>query len=144
MNRVILIIFLFTALAVISCKKELSFCEKEKNVKKIELVPINRLTKGRRVEIKNDSLINFFLEQICASTDTSWSTGTRGEGEVVELIFTPSINDRKIYVVHRGGSDNDIRFREGTTYYKNDLLGRSVFALVGLQDYFKEEGIDFE
>lgn len=145
MNRGVLIIFSLIVLALISCEKGLSFCEEEKNVRKIELVPINSWTKGKRVEIKNDSLITFFLEQICAPTDISWSTDTRGEGEIVELIFTPSINDRKIYVVYRGGSDNDIRYREeGSTYYKNDLLGRSVFALVGLQNYLKEKGVDFE
>jgi hypothetical protein len=139
--QITIFLFITSAFLLFSCKRKPNLCEKRIKIEKIELIPTNRFTKGKKVEIKNDSLINFLINQICNSDEVSWSTGTRGEGEIVELIFTPSFNEEKIFVVYRGADNNDVRYREGTTYFKNDLLCQSVFKLVGLQDYLKEKDL---
>jgi|TARA_B110000240_G_scaffold192881_1_gene237808 hypothetical protein len=127
--------------SLISCKEQPTFCEKPYQVNEIKLVPTKHWSVGREITIKNDSLINFITQQICEIKDASWSNSTQGEGEVVEIQFSPNKMDENIYVVYRGLGDNDYRIREGTTYFKNDLLCELVFKLTGIEknEKVKEE-----
>lgn len=141
MKYQIIILFITAVFLLFSCKRKPNFCDKKIKIKKIELVPINRFTKGKKIEIKNDSLINSLVNQICNPDEVSYSTGVRGEGEIIELIFTPNFNEEKIFVVFRGADNNDVRYRQGTTYFKNDSFCKTIFKLAGLQDYLKEKEI---
>ncbi|MDN3643366.1 hypothetical protein QWY87_11685 [Lutimonas halocynthiae] len=129
-----IVISLLIIFSLISCKEKPTFCENPYQVKEIKLVPTEIGTVGREITIKNDSLINFITKQICDVTDVQWSTGTRGEGERVEIQFFPNPTNKKIFIVHRSLDYNDYRFREGTAYFRNDLLCELVFKLTGIEN----------
>ena len=118
------------AILLISCREQPTFCDRIHEVEEIKLVPTRHWTEGKEVVVKNDSLIDFITSQICQIKDVQWSTGTRGEGERVEIQLIPSKSKKSIFVVHRDHlEDNDYRFREGSIYFKNDLLCKTVFEL---------------
>ena len=119
MKKCILIIV--TIFFIHSCKEKPSYCEKPYKVKQIKLSTKSHWSEGNEITINNDSLINFITTQICEIKDVNWSTGNRVDGETIELQLIPS-NNKKIFIVKRGYGFNDYRIREGTAYFKNDIL----------------------
>lgn len=117
------IILIFIILSTISCKKRPTFCEETYSIEEIKLTPDRYNDCGREIVIKNDSLINFIAEQLCRIDDVSWSTDTRMDSRRVEIQLTPKNSDKKYYLTrHTGFEKNVYRIREGTTYFKNDIL----------------------
>lgn len=109
--------------------KKTTFCESSYEIQEIKLTRKDQKNIEKQVSIKNDSLITFITQQICKIEDVSWSTGTRGEGAIIEIQLLPKKNKENLYVVYRGLSFKDNRFHEGTTYFKNDLLCEMIFKL---------------
>jgi len=126
------IIIIIILLSVFSCKEKPTFCEEPYTVNQIKLVPTKHWTVAKEVTIKNDSLINFIMQQICEIKDVSWSTDTRGDSEIIEIQLIPNLIDKKIYVVKIGYNYDGYRIREGTTYFKNDILCELIAQLTEL------------
>lgn len=128
------IIIITVLLIVFSCKEKPTFCKEPYTVNQIKLVPTKHWTVGKEVTIKNDSLVKFILQQICDIKDVSWSTGTRVDGETIEIQLIPNHINKKIYVVKRGYDYDDYRIREGTAYFKNDILCELIAQLTEIND----------
>lgn len=130
-------------ISLLSCKEKPTYCESLYKVKQIKLIPTGTFRVGKEVVIKNDSLIKLITNQICNIKDVNWSTGTQGDAETVEIQFMPK-NKEKIFVVRRGLNFNDNRIREGTTYFKNDLLCELIFKLTAIKDKNNSETLTIE
>lgn len=115
-----------------SCKKQPSYCDNPYNVNKIKLIPSEYANCGQEIIIENDSLINFFTNQLCQIEDVSWATDTRGEYDdlTIEISFHPNRDD-DLFVVKEWNSEF-YRYREGTTYFKNNILTEMVVQLTGI------------
>jgi len=140
MIKKLFLVILITSLY--SCIDKPTYCENPQEVTTITLELTdtswdNRVLhlKGRRIEIKNDSLISFLTQQLCSPKEVIYSTGTRGEGERIKVQLNPNPSNKEIYVVYLGTGRNGIRYRQGSTYFKNDLFCETIFALMGLQNY---------
>ncbi|WP_298265955.1 hypothetical protein [uncultured Lutibacter sp.] len=128
-----LIITILIIFSLFSCKKKPTFCEDPYSIKEIKLTPDRYNDCGREIVIKNDSLINFIAEQLCLIDDVSWSTDTRMDSRTIEIQLTPKNSDKKYYITrHTGFEKNVYRIREGTTYFKNDILCELIVQLTGV------------
>jgi len=142
-NKLSLLILITT---LYSCINKPTYCEDRHQINSITLELTdtswdNRIShlKGKKIELKNDSLISFLTQQLCNPKDVSYSTGTRCEGERIKVQLNSNSSIEEIYVVYSGCGENQIRYRQGSTYFKNELFCKSIFALMGIQKSMEEK-----
>ena len=138
------LIILFTSLY--SCIDKPTYCKNPHLINSITLELTdtswdNRVShlKGKKIEIRNDSLITFLTDQLCNPEDVFYSTGTRGEGERIKVRLNSNSSNSELYVVYLGVGRNQIRYRQGSTYFKNELFCKSIFTLMGIQEYIEDK-----